>query len=95
MKMLGLVAKNRWQCFGGTADVVRDVSDSEVVVMFVTLDSESTSMKILRSAKNSINSEVWDTKLKDVINKLDYYIFKRIFTGKYILDLFVFHIIIF
>jgi hypothetical protein len=36
---------------GRTADEVNVVSDSEVLVMFVTLDSEGTARKVFRRAQ--------------------------------------------
>jgi hypothetical protein len=67
---------------GRTADEVRDVGDSEVMVMCVTLDSEGTVRKVYRRAQNVIKSDGWEKKVKGGIKSSDIHIFKRIFHTK-------------
>jgi hypothetical protein len=67
---------------GRTAFEVRVVSDSEVVVMCVTFDSEGIVRKVYRRAQKVIKSDGWGKKVKEVIKNSDIHIFKRIFHTK-------------
>jgi len=57
--------------------LVSFVSDSEVLVMFVTVDGECAARKIFRGTQIGINCEGRKKKINEDLKNSDNYIFKR------------------
>jgi hypothetical protein len=60
---------------GRTEEGVSVVSESDVLVMFVTLDREFNTKKIFRRTPNGTNPEGWRKKTKEVIKSSNNHIF--------------------
>jgi hypothetical protein len=79
-------------CTRRTAEWGSVVSDSEVLVMFVTVDGENPVRKIFRTTKNSIKCEGRGKKTKvELKNRIIIYL-REIFTANYKLDTFIYRI---
>lgn len=57
--------------------MVRLISDSVLLVMFITVDGEGAARKIFRGGQNGINCEGMDKKIKEYIKNSNNYILKR------------------
>jgi hypothetical protein len=64
-------------CIGRIAEGVSIVSESEVLVVFVTTDGEDLTMEVFIRAQNCIKSELWEQKMKEVVKSQNNHIFNK------------------
>jgi protein involved in ribonucleotide reduction len=79
-------------CVGRIAEGVSIVSESEVLVVFVTVEGEDPAMEVFRRVQDCIKSERWEQKMIEVVKSPNKHIFKK-FAENYKLSFFIFQII--